>query len=1198
MKIRSYLAIPLLVSYAGLIHHLSAATLKWDTATGDGVTLTDGTGTWGSGNWNNAGVDTAWTNGNDAVFGGGGTGTAGSVTTGTVSVNSLTFNTPAAGNYNLTGGTITMSGSSLTANADATISSVLAGTSGLSIGGTGVLALTGANSYSGGTTIASGSTVNVGNGGSTGSLGGGALVNNGTLTYNLVGASTVATLGAGGITGITGSGSTSITADTINFGASGGFTATTSGNQSYIATRNTTTYPKGMIFGTSGAYNFTATGGASITMKGDLGASAASTASVNLDTSSGNGAINLDISVGRANQFYNIGSITANAGTGAINWTGTYGAARGSDSSQTTPITLTGAINMTANFQSQTLQTLTLNAAGASTVTGNLLGSINVVKGGSQNLTLSGTNTYSGSTTVSVGRLIVSGASNTSSTSIASGAFLELNSTSGSRSYSNTTSFTGAGTLVKTGAGEVYWGGAATFNLGSGALIDVQAGTFTGANSANENWSNNKADLNVAAGATFNGAEGTASGVGGIKVDALSGLGTIKVGYTVGGPYDDKITFGVDNGTGTFDGVLADATTAGKFIKTGSGTQTLTGTSTATGSMTVNNGTLALGHATNTLANTMAITVDGVSAILSIAGNSDTVGAVTLKSGASITGSGGTLTGASYAVESGSISAILGGAVNLTKTTSGTVTLSGANTYTGSTTVSAGRLIIGGTSRTGSSSIASGAVLELSNTTGTRSFTTTTSFTGTGSLVKSGAGTVNWTGAATFNMSSGALIDVQAGTFTAAFGADDVWTNNMADLNVASGAIFEGSEAGSVAANGIFVNNLTGTGTIKLGYTDNGLGTDYANRLTFGVDNGSASFGGVLANGVHAVGKFVKTGTGTQTLTGTSTATGSVTVNNGTLALGHATNTLANTMAVNVDGASAILSIGTNSDTVGAVSLKNGAQISGSTGTLTGSSYAVESGTISAKLGGTANLTKTTSGTVTLSGANSYTGTTTINSGTLKLDAGGAIDNSTTIIVGNSSGSTSVLDVSTKSGGFTVGSAQVLQGSGSISGALAVSGTLAPGNSIESLGSGAVTFNNTSTYAYEFNTSTISADLLYSSGALAIYSGTTLTLQDLGINVALPNDTKFTLISYLDSSPDWTGGLFTLGSTTLADDSTITLGANQWIFNYNDTSGGANYSSDQTGATRFVTMTVVPEPGAVLLGGLGLLALLRRRRQD
>jgi hypothetical protein len=69
-----------------------------------------------------------------------------------------------------------------------------------------------------------------------------------------------------------------------------------------------------------------------------------------------------------------------------------------------------------------------------------------------------------------------------------------------------------------------------------------------------------------------------------------------------------------------------------------------------------------------------------------------------------------------------------------------------------------------------------------------------------------------------------------------------------------------------------------------------------------------------------------------------------------------------------------------------------------------------------------------------------------------------------------------------------------------------------------------------------------------------------------------------------------------LGST-LADDSTFTLGANQWLFNYNDTTGGSNFSGNQTGAASFVTMTVIPEPNAAMLvGGLGMLALLRRRR--
>lgn len=47
-------------------------------------------------------------------------------------------------------------------------------------------------------------------------------------------------------------------------------------------------------------------------------------------------------------------------------------------------------------------------------------------------------------------------------------------------------------------------------------------------------------------------------------------------------------------------------------------------------------------------------------------------------------------------MQAGAVSAILGGPVDLNKTTGGTVTLSGANTYTGTTTVSGGTLNLGG----------------------------------------------------------------------------------------------------------------------------------------------------------------------------------------------------------------------------------------------------------------------------------------------------------------------------------------------------------------------------------------------------------------------------------------------------------------------------------------------------------------------
>ncbi|MEY3896794.1 MAG: hypothetical protein RLZZ214_2314, partial [Verrucomicrobiota bacterium] len=149
---------------AGLIFALSvgpvlAAPLFWDgttsTADADG-----GIGTWNTAltNWDTlatAGVDSLWTNANNdtAVFGG----AAGTVSLGTgIQVGGLQFDT--AG-YLVQSNTLTfgVSGNIVT-NADATINSALAATSGLTITktGSGILTLGGNNTYAANTTISNG----------------------------------------------------------------------------------------------------------------------------------------------------------------------------------------------------------------------------------------------------------------------------------------------------------------------------------------------------------------------------------------------------------------------------------------------------------------------------------------------------------------------------------------------------------------------------------------------------------------------------------------------------------------------------------------------------------------------------------------------------------------------------------------------------------------------------------------------------------------------------------------------------------------------------------------------------------------------------------------------------------------------------------------------------------------------------------
>ena len=181
---------------------------------------------------------------------------------------------------------------------------------------------------------------------------------------------------------------------------------------------------------------------------------------------------------------------------------------------------------------------------------------------------------------------------------IASAGQIEINVPLATTRDMPTSVISGAGHLIKSGPGTLVWPlTAGTFAMESGALIDVQAGSFIAGSNANENWTNNKADLHVAAGAMFDASEATIVENGGIFVDAITGEGVIRVGFGAPGAFASKITFGVDNGSGTFAGVLANATAVGSFTKAGTGTQVLSGMNTYTGDTTVDGGTLSISQA-------------------------------------------------------------------------------------------------------------------------------------------------------------------------------------------------------------------------------------------------------------------------------------------------------------------------------------------------------------------------------------------------------------------------------------------------------------------------------------------------------------------------------------------------------------------------------------------------------------------------
>jgi autotransporter-associated beta strand protein len=210
---------------------------------------------------------------------------------------------------------------------------------------------------------------------------------------------------------------------------------------------------------------------------------------------------------------------------------------------------------------------------------------------------------------------------------------------------------------------------------------------------------------------------------------------------------------------------------------------------------------------------------------------------------------------------------------------------------------------------------------------------------------------------------------------------------------------------------------------------------------------------------------------------------------------------------------------------------------------------------VSAVISSTNGVIKSGAGLAAFSGTNTYTGATTVSQGTLLIN-----------------GSTAA--------GSTVGVAAgaTLGGTGTIGGAVNVTGVLSPGASIETLGTGTLSFANGSTLVHELDSSvspTVGSDLVKVTGNLNLAGTVGISLSDLAVtDVAFNINDVFSLINYTGT---WNGGLFTLGGNELADDEVFIFGLNNWKISYDDLAGGLNYSGEHASGSSFVNLTVVPD---------------------
>ena len=666
-----------------------------------------------------------------------------------------------------------------------------------------------------------------------------------------------------------------------------------------------------------------------------------------------------------------------------------------------------------------TLGTATLTAGGdgtSTTFSGTIGGTGGFTKTGAGALTLSGTNTYTGATTISAGTLRASGGSAIADTSAvtlaniasaaldlsasetvgtlsgggAAGGNLTLNANTltvnqaANATYSGIAS--GTGGITKQGANTLTLSGANTYT----GITTVTAGTLAlGASNVLAN-----ASSAVVNGGTLALAANSDTMAG---VQLLSGSITSTTGVLTS-------TSNYDLQSGTVSAILAGAVGVNKST---AGAVTLSGANTYTGATAVNAGTLTLG-ANNVLANASTVVVNG--GTLSVNTRTDTVAGVQLLSG-SITGTTGVLSSTTaYDLQSGSVSAILAGAVGLNKTTPGTVTLAGANTYTGTTAVNGGTLQLGAANRiadTSAVTVASGATFDLNSfaetvgsiagagniTLGTVTLTaggdgTSTTFSGTisgtGGLTKTGAGALTLSGTNAYTGTT----TISAGTLRATGGSAIADTSAVTMANIA-GATLD-------------VNASETIGTLSGGGTTGGNITLNASTLAV-----KQAANGTYTGIVSGTGGIDKQGTGVLTLSGANTYTGATAVNAGTLRLGAA-NRIADTSAVTV-ASGAIFDLNSLAETVG--SIAGGGSITLGTATLTAGGDGTST-TFSGAISGTGGLTKAGAGTLTLSGTNTYTGATTISAGTLRASGGSAIADTSAVTLANTAGA--ALDVGTR----------------------------------------------------------------------------------------------------------------------------------------------------------------------------------------
>jgi fibronectin-binding autotransporter adhesin len=1091
-------------------------------------------GSWqnGGSGWLDGGSAATWNNSNPDSASFTGT-TPTSVSVSTVTAGSLTFS---SGNYTFTNGTLTLSGNSsinVGSSLQATFNSAIQGSSGLVKVGTGTLTLNGTNkTYTGGTTINAGAIrISSAAAGALGSAANSTLtLNGGALHANFASNTTPSfaiTIGASGgeirninsagryLFGsnvLNGNGTLTISfgSGAVRVGATGTGTTQTGFSGKWIVDGNGGNATNGFLdvyaeqnFGTGSGDDFlTLQNGAKVLMRG-------------MSFTKG-------ITIGSA------GGQIANSGGGNTSISGKISGASGNDltldlgGSATSNITLSNTANSwSGNTTLSTAGNLRLGASGVlPDAAGNIIfanaSAVLDMKGFNETVGgISGNGTID-NTAASTSSTLDVGGNNLATTfsgvirNTGAGSSLALSKSgsnsltlSGNNSYSGGTTVTG-GTLILTNANALGSGNLALNASGAQRAILRLDGLTINGKTLTMNSSINRSQLisTAATAATWNGTitlEGSVSGNGSPELTDSGAGGKLLVQGSIGGSLTNgSLTLRGANNSNELAATISIGST--DITKTDSNTWTISSTGNTWGNTSIQMGTLRVGAA-NALASTTIVSIgsgsnngtldlgSGASSYSQTIGGLNTSSASTAANQKITNSSSGS--GTAVLTIDTSISNTFGGLIEdgatakiaLVKSGTGSLSLSGSNSYSGGTTVAGGTLVLtnsnalGGGNITLSSSNATGsgnrAILQLAGISVNGTTLTMNSSTNRAQLISSAATAATWNGTITLEGSVGAngspeLTDSGAGgkllvqgsiggsltggsltlrgvnnsnelAATISIGSTDltkndnnIWTisstgNTWGNTYIQFGTLRTGAANALASTTIVSIGSGSNNGTLDLGsgassysQTIGGLNTSSASTAanqkitnsssgsgtaTLTVDTAvSNTFGGMIQDGATAKVALVKSGSGNLTLSGNNSYSGGTTINTGTFVIGQA-NAAGSGTITQTDGTS-LLKLDTTGTIANAMSIYNVS--ANKTVTLSGgitvnnATFDVASGetlTISNTINGTGGVTKNGSGTLVLSGNNTYSAPTIINSGTLEAANAGALGSNNTVQV-------------------------------------------------------------------------------------------------------------------------------------------------------------------------------------------------------